>query len=485
MNANLIALEQDIVKKYMKDMGNMSLLTKEDEHFLAKNIELGFPVMAEELVKMPFIIRGFILLLSEIQHDQQLSDELKIKLYEKSIELLPYKFLSLKEEKQLTVDSVKVYLQRLTYYFDQYTNQDNLSYLFLASRSALTTLFSATVFTIEREEIFLSQYTTFAAKFNQLKNNFLLNSTLSPHQKERLFYDLPNRVMELKLVHPKECPSISTAADFLVEVYKSSKLDPQSVAQSIDRLKKWQDISVKARDTMIESNLRLVVSYVRKYSKKNIKLHFLDMLQAGNIGIIKAVKKFNYKLGYKFSTYAMWWIRQSISRIIADQGRIIRIPVHIIEVINKLNKYSYDDESNFRSLSSAIKNESIHLPDNKVKHILQVSQHPVSIDRTISEYSKNPLSDIIIDTQEVSPYDHANKEEMKKSLVDVLQTILSPRELQVIKMRFGLDSEEKTLEEVGKFLQVTRERARQLEAKALRKLKHSSKINQLFFVADN
>jgi RNA polymerase primary sigma factor len=273
-------------------------------------------------------------------------------------------------------------------------------------------------------------------------------------------------------------PAIHTAQDKLRALEEQAGLPIGELKEVNRRMSIGEAKARRAKKEMVEANLRLVISIAKKYTNRG--LQFLDLIQEGNIGLMKAVDKFEYRRGYKFSTYATWWIRQAITRSIADQARTIRIPVHMIETINKLNRISRQMLQEFgREPTPEELAERMEMPEDKIRKVLKISKEPISMETPIGDDEDSHLGDFVEDTNTVAPPDATTSNNLKNQVSTVLET-LTQREAKVLRMRFGIGmNTDHTLEEVGKQFDVTRERIRQIEAKALRKLRHPSRSEHL------
>jgi len=308
---------------------------------------------------------------------------------------------------------------------------------------------------------------------------FYVGNEINPKLKNFL-----NENKKWKSFFAKNKNEFSYTRDRLIELSKKLGIPVGDYKKLVNRIQKGERESRLAKKEMVEANLRLVISIAKKYTNRG--LQFLDLIQEGNIGLMKAVDKFEYRRGYKFSTYATWWIRQAITRSIADQARTIRIPVHMIETINKIIRTQrlilseYGREATPEELA-----KKLRMPLDKVRKVLKISKEPVSLEKQVGDEDDSSLGDFIEDQNALMPLDQAIKSNLSAATTKILAT-LTPREERVLRMRFGVGmNTDHTLEEVGLQFSVTRERIRQIEAKALRKLKHPSRSKQLKSFLDN
>jgi RNA polymerase primary sigma factor len=276
----------------------------------------------------------------------------------------------------------------------------------------------------------------------------------------------------------RNAPNIREEQQKLIDLQNRLGLSLKELKDIYKQMSSGEAKARRAKREMTEANLRLVISIAKKYTNRG--LQFLDLIQEGNIGLMKAVDKFEYRRGYKFSTYATWWIRQAITRSIADQARTIRIPVHMIETINKMNRISRQilQETGLEPDPATLA-ERMEMPEDKVRKIMKISKEPISMETPIGDDDDSHLGDFIEDTATLAPADAAMYSSLREVTAEILDT-LTPREAKVLRMRFGIEmNTDHTLEEVGKQFDVTRERIRQIEAKALRKLRHPTRSDKL------
>ena len=508
----------DPVRMYMREMGTVELLTREGEIEIAKRIERGLHEMMEAISESPAIIHDILTMADEIREGKTIisavvdgfadADEADDYVAEEDFDdyeddddgkggskALTRKMEELKREALQRFDAIRAQFDELR---EVYEAEGWGTPRYRAAQARITETLMTIRFTAKAIETLcdkVRQQVDMVRRIERELRRIIVDKCGMPQ--EKFIAEFPPNLLNLQWVERqaaankpwsavlgRNIPAIQELQQKLIDLQTQVVVPLEQLKAIHKRMNEGEAMSRDAKREMIEANLRLVISIAKKYTNRG--LQFLDLIQEGNIGLMKAVDKFEYRRGYKFSTYATWWIRQAITRSIADQARTIRIPVHMIETINKMNRISRQHLQEFGvEPDASILAEKMGMPEDKIRKIMKIAKEPISMETPIGDDDDSHLGDFIEDTSNVAPVDAAMQAGLREVVKEILDT-LTPREAKVLRMRYGIEmSTDHTLEEVGKQFDVTRERIRQIEAKAIRKLKHPSRSEKLRSFLDN
>ena len=510
----------DPVRMYMREMGTVELLTREGEIEIAKRIEGGLQAMMHAISASPTTIAEILamadkiaaseLTISEVVDGFVSTDEADDYVAEEDFDefdeeedeeagggskALTKKLEELKAQALERFEALRSHFDRMR---KAYEKEGYRSVSYNRAQQAISDdlmTIRFTVKTIEKLCNILRAQVDEVRRHERELRKIVVDKCGMPQ--EYFIRSFPPQALNLKwsekeassgkpysAVLGRNLPAVQELQQKLIDLQARAVVPLEDLKEINRRMNEGEKASRDAKKEMIEANLRLVISIAKKYTNRG--LQFLDLIQEGNIGLMKAVDKFEYRRGYKFSTYATWWIRQAITRSIADQARTIRIPVHMIETINKMNRISRQHLQEFGYEPDApTLAEKMEMPEDKIRKIMKIAKEPISMETPIGDDDDSHLGDFIEDTNNTAPIDAAMQAGLREVVKDILDS-LTPREAKVLRMRFGIEmSTDHTLEEVGKQFDVTRERIRQIEAKAIRKLKHPSRSDKLRTYLDN